>query len=218
MSRSRRLVVLLILSTVQCQGQADLDLLVKTLPGDYDNYMQWEGDVEKNVSASAAHSHVHSIYFPVQLAAFGRNVFYFQEYSDGVPTRVFRQRLYSFDSTMADGILLSFFDFKNPAKYVDAQKDPAKLDQLTREDTIALPTNCSVRIHRDGGRFIGQPASCHVEDPATGQPVRIQTSQEFGPDYVIQDERWFDATGRQIFGNPSADVLNRTRAARLFRG
>ncbi len=61
---------------------------------------------------------------------------------------------------------------------------------------VALPANCSVRISRNGDRFIGQPASCLTEDYTTGQRVRIVNSQEFGSDYVTQDERWFDVAGR----------------------
>ena len=54
---------------------------------------------------------------------------------NGVPTEIYRQRLYSWVANETSGnIVLSFFDFKDGAKYVDAQKDPAKLkEQIGRE-------------------------------------------------------------------------------------
>ena len=45
-----------------------------------DNYMEWEKDVEDNVTVVDAHAHLHSIFFgPVDTPAFGDKVFYVQQ-------------------------------------------------------------------------------------------------------------------------------------------
>lgn len=217
------------LCPAQCAGLAgaspsdDLEVLLKAFPGDYDNYMQWEGDVEKNVSQADRHSHLHSIFYgPVPLPAFGSHIFYVQQYMDGVPTNIYRQRLYSFslDATTSN-IVLTFFDFKNGTKYIDAQKDPSKLAGLTLNDTIPVSRNCAVQITRSpDGIFRGHTTkSCVVVDHNTGKKILIEDNNEFGPNYVSIHERGYDAvTGAKIFGNPTPDILNRTRAARLFKG
>ncbi len=200
---------------------ADLEILLKQFPGEYDNYMQWEHDVEQNVSSASMHEHLHSIFYgPLNLPLFGEHLFYVQQYLGGNPSNIYSQRLYSFTATPED-IVLSFYDFKNASKYVDAQKDPSKLQNLQINDTTHVSENCDVHIHRSSdGVFRGQTLdSCVVVDHQTGSKILIKDNNEFGSNYVSIHERGFDAkTGKQIFGNPLPDILNRTREARLFKG
>ena len=123
---------------------------------------------------------------------------------------------------MQGEIVLSFFDFKNGSKYVDAQKDPSKLKGLTRNDVTQVTDACDVYWKRDAdGIFRGKTTEdCIVIDHITGSSIRIEDNTELGPDYVSIHERGFDVkTGAKIFGNPTPDVLNRTdREARLFSG
>ena len=159
----------------------DLQLLLKNFPGEYDNYAQWEADVENNVSVAALHGHLHSIFFgPVNLPAFGENVFYVQQYMDGVPTQIYRQRLYNFAANSTGGSIatLSFFDFKDGSKYINAQKDPTKLQGLTRADTTQVTDKCNVHIHRQGDRFVGSTTKdCIVTDHRTGTPILIKVTE-----------------------------------------
>lgn len=200
----------------------DLDLLLKRFPGDYDNYLQWEKEIEDNVTISQQHGHLHSIFYgPVNLPSFGEHVFYVQQYTDGTPTKIYRQRLYVFSlNQTSNDIVLSFFTFLDPAKYVDAQKDPEKLSKLTRSETAPASDKCNVHIVRHGDIFVGSTTKeCVVVDHRSGKSIRIEDNNQFGKDFVSIHERGFDVeTGTQIFGNPTPDVLNRTRAARRFSG
>ena len=216
-------VASLVLAGVEGSPADDLGELLKRFPGEYGNYMQWESDVEKNVSQADAHANLHSIFYgPVPLPNFGEHMFYVQQYLNGVPTDIYRQRLYSFASDAATGeIILSFYDFKNASKYVDSQKDPSKLKGLTLNDTTPVTKDCDVHIHRSAdGIFRGQTTSaCVVVDHNTGTKILIKDNNEFGPNYVSIHERGYDSkTGAKIFGTATPDVLNRTRAARLFTG
>lgn len=212
-------VVAIFASVAASVPGSDLDLLLKRFPGEYDNYLQWETDIEEN--HTDPHEHLHSIFYgPVDLPAFGAHVFYVQQYTSGVPTNIYRQRLYSFASNASGSIVLRFFNFKDPSKYVDAQKDPRRLEGLTQNDTTAISENCNVHILRKGDIFVGHTSKdCVVVDHRTSKAIRIVDDNEFGANYVSIHERGFDATtGTPIFGNPVADVLNRTRAARRFKG
>ena len=141
---------------------------------------------------------------------------------NGVPTEIYRQRLYSWSANATSGnIVLSFFDFKDGAKYVDAQKDPAKLKGLTRAETTQVTPKCNVQIKRDADGVFrgGTTKDCVVVDHNTGHAIEIKDNNEFGANYVSIHERGYDTrTGARVFGNPTADVLNRTRAARRFTG
>ena len=203
------------------QPTTDLKLLVTRFVGEFDNYAQWEADVEQNVSQTNAHSHLHSIFHgPVDAPLFGNQVYYVQQYMDGKPHEIYRQRLYSFAQASSDQpIVLSFFTFKDPTKFVDADKQPHKLDGLTRNDTIEA-VGCEVYIRRVGDVFKGRTGEkCVVESHITHDQIRIEDDNTFGADFVTIHERGFDVkTGAQIFGSPTPSVLNRTRAARRFSG
>lgn len=208
--------------SVDVGGRAsDFDVLLKDFPGEYDNYAEWESDVEKNVSANRQHAHLHSIFYgPVNLPAFGDHIFYVQQYEDGNPRKIYRQRLYKFEDSGVD-FVLSFYDFKNGSKYIDAQKHPEILSNLTPNDMNQVTPKCNVHINRSpDGIFRGQTTDeCVVIDHITKTAIRIKDNNEFGPNFVSIHERGYDAkTGALIFGNPTPDVLNRTRAARLFQG
>ena len=175
----------------------DLSLLLEYFPGEYDNYMQWENDVEKNVSTADAHLHIHSIFYgPVQLPDFGDHIYYVQQYQDGNPDQIYRQRLYSFfvNETMSD-IELTFYEFMEPDKYVDAQKDPSKLNSLTIKDTTQVTSDCNIHIKKDNdGIFRGKTTEkCQVEDHRSGTAIIIKDNNEFGKDYVSIHEQGFDA-------------------------
>ena len=203
---------------------SDLDLLLENFPGEYDNYMQWENDVEKNVSASDAHLHIHSIFYgPVQLPDFGEHIYYVQQYQDGNPEQIYRQRLYSFfiNETL-NNIELSFFEFKEPEKYIDAQKNPKKFKNLTVNDTTQVTPDCNIHIKKDNDGIFrgGTTEKCQVEDHRSGSSIIIKDNNEFAKDYVSIHEQGFDAkTGELIFGTSEPDILNRTsHTARLFNG
>lgn len=202
--------------------------LVKTFEGDYDNYEQWENDVEHGANASMAHSHLHSIFKSVPLPAFGDHIFYVQQYLDGTPSSIYRQRLYSFADDDAPGskrgdIVLEIFSFDDPSQFVDAQLDLSKLTKAglaPGNGTSALP-GCEVHISKSkDGIFRGKTGDkCVVIDHNTGTTIRIEDDNTFAPDAVSIHERGYDAkTGALIFGGATPDVLNRTRAAREFSG
>ena len=71
---------------------ADGWVLLQSFPGEYENYMQWEHDIEQNVTVTDRHAKLHSIFFgPVSLPQFGDHIYYVQQYQNGVPTDVYRQ-------------------------------------------------------------------------------------------------------------------------------
>jgi hypothetical protein len=74
----------------------DMSTLLQWFPGRYDNDLQVYFDGELNTPQENRNNRIHSIFSPVTLPAFGPNVFYVEQYADGDPTKIYRQRIYRF--------------------------------------------------------------------------------------------------------------------------
>ena len=74
--------------------KSDMALMLKWFEGRFDNFTQvWE---EKESKAEFPHERIHSVFARVNLPTFGENVFYVQQFMDGEPAKIYRQRLYTF--------------------------------------------------------------------------------------------------------------------------
>jgi hypothetical protein len=60
--------------------------------GEFDNNRQVFVEREQKLPAAEVHQHIHSIFTKVDLPAFGPHVFYVQQYLDGDPAKIYRQR------------------------------------------------------------------------------------------------------------------------------
>jgi len=80
---------------------ADHALMMEWFEGEFDNFQQvW---VERETKAEHPHEHIHSVFARVAVPALGDDVFYVKQYGGGDPTKVYRQRLYSFAPDPAEG-------------------------------------------------------------------------------------------------------------------
>jgi hypothetical protein len=84
--------------------ERELETLIATWPGDYDNreQLQFDADVGKRDMDSGGHLRVHSQIRRVQVPALGEYVLYVEEYEDNDPASIFRQRLYVLTADAAE--------------------------------------------------------------------------------------------------------------------
>ena len=124
--------------------EEDLDLMMSWFAGEFDNHLQVVEEEEAENPPEQPHEWIHSIFRPVDLPAFGDNVYYVEQYIEGDPTNIYRNRIYSFTpNEEEEAIQLTIYSFADSAAMVGAHEDPSKLAGLTPENVRTLP-GCEV--------------------------------------------------------------------------
>lgn len=207
-------------AAAQAPGTAldkDLALFLDWFPGRYDNELQvfWEKD--ENLAEDARHERIHSIFRPVDLPAFGKHVFYVEQYSDGDPSKIYRQRIYAFspDET-AKAIRLKIFTPKNAGALAGAWRDPSKLKALKPKDATTLP-GCDVFWRRQANQFQGSipDGACRVRSERLGEEIVIDDDLVLTPDEIWIADRATTPEGGYVFGN-KAGVPHKLKKIRPF--
>jgi len=183
--------------------QQELDTMMVWFAGEFDNFQQVWMEKRDSVRPDLIHEHIHSIFAPVQVPAFGKHVFYVKQYMDGNPKKIYRQRLYSFGIDKAEkAIRLDIYSFPVDSLYYDAHLQPEKLRDLKPEQLSTMP-GCGVFWKRNGDHFIGymKPRACNVVSKRTGKRIYITDSLKLTRDEIwIRDEAE-DEDGNYVFGH-----------------
>jgi hypothetical protein len=196
----------------------DMELFLTWFPGRWDNDLQVFFADDLKTPAEARHERIHSIFQPVDLPAFSGKVFYVQQYLDGDPTKLYRQRIYTFTPDYAaNAIRLAIWTPSDPARIRDAHRDPSKLAGLTPADFRNLP-GCDVFWRRQSNQFIGTmtPGACRIPSSrAGGRTIIITDDLVLTPDQIWIRDKAVDDQGAYVFGN-KADVHHKLDKARPF--
>lgn len=157
------LCLTLLISPVLIFGQTynpyarDLVNIVKFFEGEFDNDSQqwfqdrrnWPGKEEEK------HSRIHATHVKFDATDIGDNVFYVEEFMDGDPEKIIRQRIVNFMVDVeAGGIRMQLYFLKDSNKYAGAQNDLSKLAGLAMGDLFGLD-GCDVIFKREGDHFVG---------------------------------------------------------------
>lgn len=194
--------------------------MMSLFAGEFDNFQQvWK---EREDKAAEVHEHIHSIFFPVKLPAFGENVFYVKQYMDGNPQKIYRQRMYAFSvDTKEQAIRLDIYSFPVDSLYYDSHLNTSKLAALT-PSTMTKTEGCAVYWKRDGERnseaFIGymKDKACNFVSKRSGKRVFITDSLRLTRDAIwIRDEA-YDEDGKYVFGN-KAKIHHKLKRCRFFK-
>lgn len=221
LQKFRLILVLGMLSAGSATQAATLDdrlgLLLEWFPGEYDNYEQfWQDGLD---GVQQRHEHLHHIFLPVEAAAIGEHTFFVQQYLDGDPQNVYRQRLYRFDlDTDEQAIRLTIFSFKDEAKYRDAHLQPAVLDGLAMDELIERP-GCEVYWKFDTDHFKGymKERACSFVSKRSGKRIFVLDDLRLTADEIwIRDEA-FDEDGERVFGN-EAGIHHKNRKVQYYSG
>jgi hypothetical protein len=207
--------------SLQANLQADLQQMMTWFTGEFDNFQQvWkEKEEQREGKTVELHEHIHSIFFPVSVPAFGSNVFYVKQYMDGDPRKIYRQRLYAFSvNTQEQAIQLDIYSFPVDSLFYDAHERPQKLQSLTPQ-TLATTQGCAVYWKKAAdGAFIGymKPKACHVVSKRSGKKIFITDSLRLTADEIwIRDEAE-DEDGNYVFGH-KGKIPHKLKRCRFFR-
>ncbi len=185
-------------------AQLALARLLEWFPGEFDNASQVEAQraPDSTTLQSARHDRVHAIHHPVALPAFGPHVYYLEEYLNGDPERVFRQRIVSFNVEDDIEVRMKLYFLKDARRYRGAYQDPDLLAALTPADANYLP-ECDVyfRLSDDALRGAMRPGAC-----AFGAGAERRYSQHDivlnADEYARVDRTFYVETGLLAQGHP----------------
>ena len=188
------------------QLQADLEQLTEWFTGRFDNH--WQDKEEKALEAEHPHGRIHSIFAPIDMPELGEHVFYVQQYADGDPSKIYRQRLYSFSTHAERGAVeLVIFAPPDPAAVVDAHIEPSKLAGLKVDDLRSYP-GCEVYWERRergtaNDHFIGYTIedACRVVSSRSGRTLVISDDLRLDARSIWIHDRAVDAEGNYVYGH-----------------
>jgi len=198
--------------------EEDLQVMVSWFAGEFDNPLQVVEEEEEDPPPEQAHEWIHSIFHRVELPQFGEHVFYVEQYLDGDPSKIYRNRLYSFAPNDEEGAIeLTILSFDDSESVVGAHLDASKLAGLTRDDVRTIP-GCEVFWKREGDqRFIGYmpDGACRVASRRTGKTIIIDDDLVLTPNEIWIGDRAEDEDGNWVFGN-RAGIPHKLKRSRDF--
>jgi len=183
--------------------QYDLEVMMEWFAGEFDNHQQHVDEIEAESPPEQPHEWIHSIFHPVEVPVFGDHVFYVEQYIDGDPTNIYRNRIYSFSvNEEVEAIQLTIYSFKDHEAVIGAHLDETKLAGLTMADVRTLP-GCEVFWKKQADNFIGwmPDGACRVPSRRSGKIIIIDDDLVLTKNEIWIGDRAEDEDGNYIFGN-----------------
>jgi hypothetical protein len=197
--------------------ERQLATLLEWFPGEYDNHEQhWQQEtVEKRAQPI---EHIHHLFVPVDAPAIGAHTFFVKQYLDNDPRRIYRQRLYAFDTDSArDAVRLTIYSFKDEKTWADAFKDAARMAALAPSDLEARP-GCEVYWRWNADHFVGSmvnDACRFVSQRTGGKEIIINDDLKLTAEEIWISDVARDPEGNLVFGNTEG-VPHKNRKVRYF--
>lgn len=188
-----------VLSSVNAAEHKDLITLITWLEGAYSNQVQVDAgvlDTESNL--------LFPIFKQVDIPAFGEQVIYLQWHVGSPEGRLQRQRIWSFSADEETGaISMDFYTLKDPAQWLDAHLDSAKVKNMTHDDVIGYPDECLLPVVREGGRYVARiPTTCAIISQSTKTSMTLQSETTIGPKQITYQEAGVRENGALVFQVP----------------
>lgn len=181
--------------------EADLNELLQSLPGAYDNSAQVQADIQQGVQPP--HDRVALAIVPIDApmaSDLGKNLFYLQEMAGDDPRRIMTQRVLAFDVGDA-GIVERSWYLTDPVRWRNGHLNTDLFRALVVEDLGAVP-GCELVWKKTADRFVGSndPKRCHTGSHGGGGLAQVQYKAEVGPDELALAEIAYDRAGRLVQG------------------
>lgn len=209
----RALVLLLLAAPASALDQPTVERFHRSFAGEFDNNLQVLDNEEQKVEHP--HEWIHSTFKRVDLPAFGDAVYYVEQYLDGDPTKIYRQRLYQF-ANEPERLVLKILSFPDEKAVQGAHHDPTKLAGLTPEMMRHLP-GCEVFWKPEGDAFVGSmtPNACKIVSQRSGKTLIISDDLRLDDDEIWIADRAVDDQGNYVFGN-KAGLPHKLKRAQRF--
>ena len=202
------IVAALVWTSAGAVEERDVADLARLFAGEFESYEQAMMEERAMVPFNERHVQVYLFHKPVELPAFGNPAFYVEEYRDGDPSNVIRQRVVTFVADQAENaVRMKQYFLRNDADVRGAHQDASILASITYDKAYVLP-GCDVFWTRDGDTFSGamKPGACTFA-PKPGDPSRTVIYQVSVSDLQYQrvDRSVFTGT-EKVAGGRSDDI------------
>jgi hypothetical protein len=197
--------------------EKDFRIFLSWFEGEFDSGEQVAFADELGIPKDAVPERIHSIFKQVDLPAFGEHVFYVEQYLDGDPAKIYRQRLYSFSLDPAEQAIKLVIHIPNDTKVlVGAHRDPSKLAGLAPDATRTMP-GCDVFWKRRGDAFLGymKPGACTFQSQRSGKTIVVSDDLYLDDDEIWIFDRAEDTEGNYVYGN-KAGIPNKLRKVSYY--
>lgn len=196
----------------------DFDRLMEWFPGEYDNQEQVYFEDNLEVPEEERHNRIHHIFTPVELPDFPGETYYIEQYQNGNPEDIYRQRIYSFEPDFDENaVKLTIYIPKDATPLRGAHEDLSKLEGITPSDFTTY-AGCEVYWRMQLDHFHGtmKPNACRVESKRTGKILVITDDLQLSKSGIwIRDEA-VDEDGNYIYGN-KAGIHHKNNRASMFK-
>jgi hypothetical protein len=197
--------------------EKDFRTFLAWFEGEFDSNEQVAFADELGIPKDAVPERIHSIFRRVDLPAFGEHVFYVEQYLDGDPAKIYRQRLYTFSLDDAEQAIKLVIHIPAEVKALEgAHRDPSKLAGLTPAGA-STPPGCEVYWRRRGDAFIGamKPGACRIASQRSGKTIVVSDDLYLDDDEIWIHDRAVDEQGGHVYGN-RAGIPNKLRKVGWF--
>ncbi len=194
--------------------QADFELFLKWFPGRYDNALQVRQQSADYNAPSEKNYRRHSIFRRVDLPAFGDVVFYAEQYRDGDPQNIYRQRIYELSLVPERGAFrLRVHIPKDVEALRGAYRDTSLLIGLTPE-AATVWEGCDVFWIRIEDRFEGSldEGTCRFYSPRYEAEVKLEETLTLTENALWFADRGLTLDGEYLFGMQGDEPAKALRA------
>jgi hypothetical protein len=179
------IVAVLLLAGCQTEASrraADLDKLIKSLPGHYDNRAQAASD------SSGEHAAVALLIEPVSALTVAKIVMFVRETAADDPRRVLAQHIWTFDLDKKQHLVQTIYLFKEPQRWLHAADDPYLLQSLLSDDLSPL-SGCNLIWSKSDFGFQASTKAAECKGSAGAEGLLIEQSAEVrGTDLLLNEQ------------------------------
>ena len=188
-------------------SEQEFQLLLSWFDGSFTNEAQVLQEKADEVPEEFWHDHIYSIFKRVDMPHIGAHVFFVKQYMDGDTSKVYRQRIYTFEQDkLEDAIRLDIWAFINnetERRYRNADEFPELLKGL-QQDALRPTPGCEVywrRHHPDFFEGTMKEKSCNFISSRSGKRIFIDDNLRLYADAIWINDQATDEDGNYVFGH-----------------
>lgn len=206
------------ISTGGKQNISDYGLFLRWFQGEFDNHEQHKNDIENGVSNP--HRRIHSIIKKIDIPGFEGHTFYLQQYLDGNPDKIYRQRIFeTLWEPHSSTVITRIYKFpENLKNYKNALRNPDMLKELKPSD-MKHSSDCNIYWRRNGDKFYGstKKAGCTFISSETGKKLMVSEKLTISEDEFWILENTVDENGKIVYGRED-EIPDKMKKCTYYNG
>jgi hypothetical protein len=182
--------------------EVQIDGLMRLMSGNFDNFAQFSAQATADKPMFSLLGIQRRL---VTVPALGAHVVFAQVNNDADPTRIYRQRLYSFAADEYGELVMKTWSFVDEVGARDIMGRLADLAAMPIEAfRPSLPEGCDMRWSQDAEGWTGRvdPQTCRITSRRRGTPIKLRATEIVTRSGLRSEESGFTPEGEMVFGLP----------------